>query len=161
MTALPKRLVLCLALLSFACGCTINSAPSDLRKIDRSTALNDALACPPATCKAKPDIESPPFKLQSEKLGEIVREIVPAQARTELVGEDSEIDQMVFVQRSKLFGFADTIWIQTVDLKPHASIIIYSQSNFGFWDLGVNHRRVRNWLAVIETAIITQTGRDP
>jgi len=161
MTALPKRLVLCLALLSFACGCTTNSAPSDLRRIDRSTGPNDALACPPATCKAKPDFESPRFQLQSEQLGAIVREIIPAQARTELVGEYPEIDQMVFVQRSELFGFADTIWIQTVDLKPHASIIIYSQSNFGFWDLGVNGRRVRNWLAVIEMATITQTGRGP
>ncbi len=153
MTFPSKRLLLCLALLSIACGCTINSAPRDLREIDRSTAPNDALACPPATCKAKPDIESPPFKLKAEQLGEIVRDVVTVQARTELVGEDSVIDQLVFVQRSKLFGFADTIWIQTVDLRSHASIIIYSRSNFGFWDLGVNLHRVRAWLAAIQSSV--------
>ena len=107
-------------------------------------------------CQAKPDIESPPFKLQAEQLGEIVRDVITAQVRTELVNEDSEIDQLVFVQRSKLFGFADTIWIQTVDLKPHASIIMYSRSNFGFWDLGVNLRRVRAWLAAIQSGVEAQ-----
>ena len=161
MTALPKRLALCLALVALACGCTTNRAPSDLRKIDRSTAPNDALACPPATCTATPDIESPLFELSAGQLAEIARQTIDAQARTELVGEDPAINQVVFVQRSKLFGFADTIWIQIVDLEPRASVIIYSRSNFGFWDLGVNRRRVRAWLAAIEAAALTRTGREP
>ena len=97
-------------------------------------------------------MESPLFDLEPEDLGEIVRSIISAQARTEFVGEDPDIGQLVFVQRSRIFGFVDTIWIQTVDLEPKVSLIMYSRSNVGFWDLGVNRRRVQTWLSEIETA---------
>ncbi len=98
-------------------------------------------------------MESPLFSLGSEELGAIVRSIISAQARTEFVGEDPDIGQLVFVQRSRIFGFVDTIWIQTVDLEPKASVIMYSRSNVGFWDLGVNRRRVQTWLSEIESAV--------
>ena len=154
MKASFPRLALSLALAALGCGCSVDTAPTDLRTLDRSFSPNDALACPPASCTAKADIESPAFALEPAQLGEIVRGVVTGQARTELVGEDPEMGQLVFVQRSKVFGFADTIWVQIVDLESRTSIIIYSRSNFGFWDLGVNARRVRSWLAEIESAAV-------
>ena len=101
------------------------------------------LACPPALCRAGADVVSPLLEVDAGRLRDIVRDVVSARARTELVDEDPAIGQLVFVHRSRIFGFPDTIWIQTVDLQPHASIIMYSRSNVGLWDLGVNRRRVR------------------
>ncbi len=103
-------------------------------------------------CSATPDMKPSPFAVGAEQLFEIARKVISAQPRTELVAQDPDLGQMVFVQRSRIFGFADTIWIQTVDLEPEASLIVYSRSNFGFWDLGVNRRRVSTWLSEIEYA---------
>lgn len=152
-----SRVVICVALLSLAGACTMSSTTRDLREIDRTSAPNDALACPPGVCKAEVDIESPLFAIRPERLREIVRRVISSQARTEIVEEHADREQLVFVQRSRLFGFRDTIWIETVDLDPHASVIIYSRSNVGFWDLGVNLRRVRAWLAAVEAAAIAKT----
>ena len=133
-------------------GCSADTDPTDLRALARTSSPNDALACPPATCTANAELRSPQFDLRADELADIVRRVVTAQARTELAHEDNEIGQMVFVQRSRIFGFADTIWIQTVGDQPHASLIVYSRSNIGVWDLGVNRRRVQNWLSEIEAA---------
>lgn len=152
MTTVRKRLAPIAILALLGSGCSADTEPTDLRTLARTSSPNDALACPPATCAANTDLESPHFDLRAEQLEDIVRRVVSAQARTELAQEDPEIGQLVFVQRSRIFGFADTIWIQTVDQESQASLIIYSRSNLGFWDLGVNRRRVRSWLSEIETA---------
>lgn len=149
----PKLSALCSALFLAACGCSADSAPVDLRTLEPAAAPNKALACPPETCAAGADIESPVFNLSVQELGDTVRRVILAQARTELANEDAALNQMVFVQRSAVFGFPDTIRIQTVDLSPQASLIIFSQSNYGYWDMGVNRRRVESWLTEIIDAI--------
>jgi uncharacterized protein (DUF1499 family) len=157
MMRLSKRLVFGFALLFLTAGCAVDSAPRDLRELARSSSPNDSLACPPATCAAEPNFESPTLRLPAARLGEIVREVIAGEARTTLVDEDPELAQSVFVQRSRVFRFPDTIWIQVVDLKPRASVIVYSRSNVGRWDLGVNAQRVRDWLAKIVAAATAET----
>ena len=133
----------------------------NLRDIDRSTSPNDALACPPGICRANSDFESPVFAIGKTKLTDIALTAFKAQPRTELVRRDSALDQMVFVQRSRLFGFPDTIWIQGETIDEQASIIIYSRSNYGYWDLGVNRERVQNWLEILGQAIKNDRARNP
>lgn len=153
MTTVHKRLAPIMLLTLLGSGCSADTEPIDLRTLVRTSSPNDAMACPPATCTAEADLQSPHFALEAEQLADIVRSVVTAQARTELAREEPEIGQLVFVQRSRIFGFADTIWIQTIDDESRASVIVYSRSNLGFWDLGVNRRRVHDWLSEIETAV--------
>lgn len=150
------RINLCVVFLALGGGCAASPVPSDLRLIERSFAPNDAIACPAAVCRGKPDVESPTFQLDAERLGAIVRTVISDQPRTALVEEHAEQAQMVFVQRSEIFGFPDTIWVQIVDLGTRTSIIAYSRSNYGFWDLGVNRRRLRTWIAEVEAAVGAQ-----
>ena len=152
MAVKPSLTVLFSTFLFVACGCSADSTPIDLRTLAPSSFPNNAFACPPQTCATKADIDSPVFNLSTSELVDIVRQVVLGQERTELVSVDANLNQFVFVQRSALFGFPDTIRIQTVDLTPQSSIIIFSQSNYGYWDMGVNKRRVENWLAVIFSA---------
>lgn len=149
-----RRLLLCLAIAAVAGGCAEPSVPRDLRALERASSPNDALACPPGICQAEADLESPRFALPPERLSEIVRQAIAAQERTELVEEIPESAQLVFVQRSALLGFRDTVWIQTIDLAPQSALIVYSRSNLGYWDFGVNRERVETWLAAIELAAI-------
>ena len=147
------RLVMGLSVLALVAGCSSATMPQDLRTLERTGAPNDALACPPGGCGAEADIESPLFDIPAQELDAIARTVISTRPRTEVAEEDKTLGQTVFVQRSQVFGFPDTIWVQIVDLVPRSSLILYSRSNYGYWDLGVNLRRVRELLAEIEAAV--------
>lgn len=145
------------ALLFFAVGCSLNAGtdvgPMDLRTIDRATSPNDALACPMGTCKAEGDLESPVFRVTREKLMIHAKQVIAGQSRIKLIASDAQLDQLVYVQRSKFLGFPDTIWIQGVTVGAGSSVIIYSRSNYGYSDFGVNRDRVNVWLDDIQRSI--------
>lgn len=69
-----------------------------------------------------------------------LREEIKRTPRTQMRHED------VFITRSKLWGFPDVtrIWIEgnTLHIAGH---LVYGKS-----DLGVNRRRIREWLSAIE-----------
>ena len=71
---------------------------------------------------------------------------ISAEPRTQFIGKNDRLRQLIFVQRSRIFKFLDTIWIQAVDRGSDTSILIYSRSSYGYWDLGANRRRVHRWL---------------
>ncbi|MDA0369774.1 MAG: DUF1499 domain-containing protein [Proteobacteria bacterium] len=134
-------------------ACSFAARTMDLRSIERARSLNDALACSPGLCRAKPEFESAIFLLGKKDLLDRARAVITAEPRTELIGKDIGLNQLVFVQRSASFGFPDTIWVQSADVDQRTSVIIYSRSNYGYWDLGVNRDRVRDWLKKLEGAI--------
>ena len=70
-----------------------------------------------------------------------------------LLREEIATGQRVYVQRSLVFRFPDTIWIQVLPLDANRSTLaIYSRSAYGRYDFGVNRSRVQAWLAAIVAA---------
>jgi uncharacterized protein (DUF1499 family) len=134
-------------------ACSFDVRTMDLRSIERARSPNDALACSPGLCRANLDFESPIFVFDKQHLLDRARAVITAEPRTELVGKDIGLYQLVFVQRSALFGFPDTIWVQSADLDQGTTLIVWSRSNYGYGDLGVNRNRVRNWLEKLQSAI--------
>jgi len=130
-------------------GCRADTAPIDLRTIARTGKPNDALACPASLCRAEADRDGPSFAMPVEELTARVAEALSERPRTELVAEDRVLHQLVFVQRSAVFGFPDTVRVQVVASAGGSSLIVYSRSNYGYWDLGVNRARVERWLAAL------------
>ena len=128
---------------------TADTAP-DLRTLVRPSAPNNALACPPGACAAKADMDSPAFPTTRAALIEAATAVFLAEPRTVLTDEDAALGQRVFVQRSRVFGFADTIRVQVAGAGGAAALILYSRSNLGYWDFGVNRARLRDWLAKLE-----------
>lgn len=54
---------------------------------------------------------------------------------------------MTYVQRSRVMGFPDYISVRVLDRgEAQSTLAIFSRSRFGTSDLGVNERRVRDWL---------------
>lgn len=139
-------LLFCLCLL--AAGCGADTALVDFATLVRSTTPNDTLACPPDLCSAKTDFVTESVPLSAQELAAKVTATLLAEPRTELMMQDAEGRRFVFVQRSRLFRFPDTVnvAIMTVD-DSHATLAIYSRSNYGYGDLGVNRARVEDWLA--------------
>ncbi len=119
---------------------------TDLILDNKSNAPNDALACPLNFCQGRANYTVPIFQLSKAVLAVRVQEIIKSEPRTTLIHSNPNLDQLIFVQRSRLFGFPDTIWVQFVDLRSESSLIIYSRSNYGYWDFGVNRKRIKSWL---------------
>jgi uncharacterized protein (DUF1499 family) len=151
------------ALLGFLIsGCSLNSGidatPMDLRTFERPESPNNALACLPGVCSAKADINTPVFSMDQRALMTRVRRTIANQLRTELIASDAGLNQLVFIQRSKVFGFPDTIWIQGHASASGSSVIVYSRSNYGYADFGVNKETVRLWLAEIQAALSARSN---
>ena len=79
--------------------------------------------------------------------------LISAEPRTQFIGENDSLRQLIFVQRSRIFRFPDTIWIKAVDHRSDTAILIYSRSSYGYWDLGANRRRVHRWLLKLKENI--------
>ena len=118
----------------------------DLILGNKSDTPNDALACPLNFCQGRANYTVPIFQLSKAVLAVRVQEMIKSEPRTTLIHSNPNLDQLIFVQRSRLFGFPDTIWVQFVDLRSESSLIIYSRSNYGYWDFGVNRKRIKSWL---------------
>jgi uncharacterized protein (DUF1499 family) len=62
----------------------------------------------------------------------------------------------LYVERSLIFGFPDFIWIKIEQQGANNAIItLFSQSKFGYSDIGVNRKRVKNILAGLRQQVGT------
>jgi uncharacterized protein (DUF1499 family) len=145
----PRRLIFrflcCFCIL--ASGCDAETATINFAQLQRANSPNDALACPLNLCAAPADFVTEPIDLAADALAARVAEILSQEVRTEFKVADSGNRQMIFVQRSRLFRFPDTINILIVPISEgRATVAIYSWSNYGHGDFGVNRARVMDWL---------------
>lgn len=113
---------------------------------------NQALVCPPDLCTdddvdiVSPVYALPPARLQEELLNNLRRE-------DDLIRVDDGTAplHMRFVQRSRWFRFPDTVRVRIIPLADDRSTLaIYSQSQIGQGDFGVNLERVQRWLSFID-----------
>jgi len=148
-----KRGIRLAALLSaFALpACSADTAGIDFATLVRPSSSNTYLVCPKDRCAAAPDEEGPIYAVPAEQLFERARTILVAEPRTALVQDQPKVLRLVLVQRSAFFRFPDTITLQVFPLPDGGSTLaIYSQSNYGYGDFGVNKDRVRAWIGLID-----------
>ncbi len=154
--ALPL-LALLVAGAGLLAACSADTGRVDFAALARSGSPNDALACPAGLCAAAVDLITAPVPLSAAALAAKVAEILPAEPRTELVsGGTPAADgttEFVLVQRSAVFRFPDTVnvLVRPIDA-GHAVIALYSRSNYGYGDFGVNLARLKTWLADLGVA---------
>lgn len=149
------RLLCCFCFLT--AGCSADTAFIEFDRLQRATTPNDALACPVNLCRAPADFVTQPIELTAEQLAARVADLLSQEARTELVARDATGLRFVFVQRSRLFRFPDTINIQVLPVgESQAALAIYSRSNYGHGDLGVNRARVADWLTKLGMSYRTE-----
>ncbi|MEM7222369.1 MAG: DUF1499 domain-containing protein [Pseudomonadota bacterium] len=111
---------------------------------------NHCLAAPADWDGPKGEIATEVYPVPLEKLREALVAVAAAEPRTNLLRLDKEALQAEFEQRSKLFGFRDSILVEFMEAGKGASTLaIYSRARVGLIDLGVNRRRVERWLAAL------------
>ena len=131
--------------------------PADLGDVDFATLQrrdtpNDALACLPEFCAAKADIPAPVIARPFGDVFLAVQDAVVHEQGLEQVDADSGQGTLRFVQRSPIMGFPDTINVKVVSTPDGGSaVLIYSRSQLGKGDMGVNLARVKRWVDLIVT----------
>jgi uncharacterized protein (DUF1499 family) len=130
-----------------AAGCSADTAFIDFATFSRVTTPNDTLACPAGFCAAKADFVTEAVAISAADLAAKTAALLPNEPRTELLAQSDDGLHFVFVQRSLIFRFPDTVNIAVVPVGDgQATLAIYSRSNYGYGDFGVNRRRVETWL---------------
>lgn len=97
---------------------------------------------------------SPTFDIPGDELWRIWLVVAARQPRTELLAQNAEDRRSVHVQRSRVFRYPDFVRAEIINIEPRgSSIAIDSRSRFGYYDFGVNRRRVQAWIALLAQAV--------
>ena len=126
--------------------------PADLGPVEFETLVrrerpNDALACPPRFCKANSDLLPPTFAVDAQGLRAAMARLIASEPNIENVQTDDVAMTERYVQRTPLLRFPDTIVVRYFQLEPGESgtLAIYSRSQLGYSDMGVNKSRIAHW----------------
>lgn len=123
----------------------------DFRRLAPRRTPNRCLATPAAWQRRDADLTTPEFAVSAARLREALDAVMAREPRTRVIGVDEEAGQIEYEQRTRWLGFPDRVTVAIVDLgNGRSSVAIYSRSQKGAWDLGVNRRRVRRWLIALE-----------
>lgn len=142
--------LLWLALLALPVALAASPLDLDPTRVERTGRPNDRLVCPPGACSAAPDAPAPTLELPAEELFERWRRVVRAQPRVTVLLDDPVGLRLVAQQRSRLWGFLDTVAIRVLpQADGRSSFAAYSRSETGYWDLGVNAQRLETWIAAL------------
>jgi uncharacterized protein (DUF1499 family) len=124
--------------------------PVDFETFQRGTRPNTALACPVGFCRnATADFDPGVYPGSDEELRQRFTEFVLAQPRVVPVYRHAQPGlptQDRYVQRSALMQYPDTIDVRFIALSETTSTLaVYSRSQIGHSDLGVNLARIKLW----------------
>jgi uncharacterized protein (DUF1499 family) len=90
---------------------------------------------------------APVFDMDAGQLWRAWMDFAARQPRTALRAQDERGRRSLHVQRSALFRFPDLVRAEVVALgSRRSSLVLDGRSRFGYWDLGVNRRRITRWL---------------
>jgi len=128
------------------------SAPIDFERVVPRESPNDFLACPADYCREAGSYQlSPRFEVPVAALRARLDGLL-AQAPRVTVVHDTPT-HVVVEQKSAVFRFVDVIDIRLIEIDPATSTLaIYSRSNTGYYDFGVNESRVKDWLGALQAA---------
>jgi hypothetical protein len=126
----------------------------DFATLQRDAVPNQYLLCPKGMCSTATDGEAPVFDVPIEQLQVAWDEMLAEQPRLQLLRRDVTNTQIDYVQRTRFLRFPDLVTVRFVPVDDaHSTLAIYSRSVWGKGDMGVNRKRVGEWLARVQAKI--------
>lgn len=125
----------------------------DFKTLKLTPKPNQYLIAPEGYCKnAKPHAIAKVYSVDAQTLEDTFADVALAEPR--VTRKPADDGQREFVQRSALLCFPDTITFEAIDLgEGKSTLAIYSRSKFGYSDLGVNRKRIEEWLKKLDAAL--------
>jgi uncharacterized protein (DUF1499 family) len=128
-------------------------------QLQRRTTPNDALACPPGVCAAASDVTPPVYAVSVKQLRAAFARVIASEHRVVLTAADDLVPSERYIQRSKLMRYPDTIVVRYFGLPGgRSAIALYSRSQLGRSDFGVNRTRIERWLGKLSKEAPAQPG---
>lgn len=130
--------------------------PAKFDNLVRPDKPNQFLVCPDGYCKLTvPDRVSKAYPVAPDILLSAFRETVVGM-KTVRVINNPEPDDFRFVDRTSFFKFPDTVSVDVVPSEKGTSMLaVFSRSQIGYSDLGVNEKRVERLLKALEQRLAT------
>jgi hypothetical protein len=123
--------------------------PVEFETLARRQTPNDALACPAGFCAARADFDPGVYPFGDEELRRRFAAVVLAEPRVVPLYRSDTPGRPVqdrYLQRTRWLSFPDTIDVRFIAIDDSRSTLaIYSRSQIGVGDLGVNLARIRLW----------------
>ena len=134
----------------------LEGAMINFETLKRTHKPNNYLVADRENCpNARADREPPVLAHPPATVHAAWEAVTARQARTIRTDGDSDTMTYEYVQRSALFRFPDTITIRFLDAgQGRTKLLIYSASKVGYSDMGVNSRRVSDWLSALEAELL-------
>ena len=112
---------------------------------------NAWLVAPHDVVAAEPDEPAPTFPAPAARAAQVWVEVVGSYPRTRVIGVSESGLRIEAEQRSAVFGFVDRISAQFIPVgEGRSTAALYSRAEVGYWDLGVNRRRLHDWLTELQ-----------
>lgn len=120
----------------------------DFKSLRRPSSPNHWLVAPrDADPSLRADVVAPVLAVPAPQLVRAWTVVVEDQPRTRLLAVSKDGLQVEAEQRSAVFGFVDRISFRAVPVdQDRSTFYAYSRSQVGYWDVGVNRRRLDGWI---------------
>ncbi|MGG5808113.1 DUF1499 domain-containing protein [Falsiroseomonas sp. CW058] len=128
------------------------AAPLDFPALVLPPSPNACLAAPPGAT-TQPHEAVPLLPVSPETAWAALRRLGGGFERVWTLGEWPELHQLQWVARTRFANFPDLVNAQVVPLEGGAGLWLYSRSLIGWSDLGVNRRRVLEWVGALRAAL--------
>jgi uncharacterized protein (DUF1499 family) len=123
---------------------------TDLAALQPPRTPNNWFVAPPDLVAAQPDQQAPVFDNPADRVAQAWLAMIARQPRAAILGVSGDGLQIEAEQRSAVFGFIDRISTRFVPVASgRSTVIAYSRARVGYWDFGVNRRRLRQWLSEV------------
>lgn len=135
-------------------GSATEATLADFGRLTPPASPNRWLIAPAGATPAAADEPASEFEVAAERLAEAWTAVIRRQPRTRIIVVSADRLQIEVEQKSAVFGFVDRISFRAIPLVPaRSTFAAYSRARTGYWDLGVNRRRLRAWGAELRTEL--------
>lgn len=123
----------------------------NLKEFSPPASPNWHFVCPPGEALPACRGTAPVFPVPLARLRAAFFEVASEEPRVALVADAPAENRYAFIQKTRLLKFVDEIDVAFVAVgEGGSSLFLLSRSRSGWWDLGVNRRRVARWLQALE-----------
>jgi uncharacterized protein (DUF1499 family) len=131
--------------------------PVSFEQLERRPTPNDSLACPSDLCKARIDIATRLYPVTARELRLEFANVIASEPRVSVAEADEAALTDRYIQRTEHLGFPDTIVVRFLDRPDgRSTIALYSRSQLGKSDFGVNRARIERWLNKLARYVPTE-----
>ena len=146
-------LIICLGAV-FTAGCQKTMEPLNLQNPNLPSSPNFAFAAP-GKYRLQADMVSPIWEQDAKSLAHKTVDYIKGQPRITTIKENWDDMHFVFIQKTAVLRFPDQIEVQVVSLDDkQSSLLMLSRAQYGYYDFGVNQRRVHRWLQELKTSTV-------